>query len=190
MTGWDEIPSQFHSSVHSSLDSIVKLDFYLFKDACIFICNQLPAHLAEWPYLLLLLLFLMCYIGNTRVEWIPNKSKHKKLTLEKMFVTPACDQTLKFPIMSLVLCLPSWACSRNINGPLPFGPVVHLHPHDVVSLLVLSSGAKVHCRSYLVAITFTPSLPVPVLVELELGGTQQVGIPCPICRSPNKSLFQ
>ena len=52
------------------------------QDVCVFRCNPPPALLAEW------LGSFMCHCGNTGVGWMPNKSQHTKLTLEKKILLP------------------------------------------------------------------------------------------------------
>ena len=45
-------------------------------------CNLPPALLAEWPG------SFTCHCGNTGAEQTPNKSQHRKLTLEKKIFPP------------------------------------------------------------------------------------------------------
>ena len=47
-----------------------------------FRCNLPPALLAEWPG------SFTCHCGNVGVKWTPNKSQHRKLTLEKKILPP------------------------------------------------------------------------------------------------------
>ena len=47
-----------------------------------FRCNLPPALLAEWPG------SFTCHCSNTGVERTPNKSQHRKLTLEKKILLP------------------------------------------------------------------------------------------------------
>ena len=49
---------------------------------CVFRCNLPPALLAEW------LGSFTCHCSNTREEQTPNKSQHRKLTLEKKISQP------------------------------------------------------------------------------------------------------
>ena len=52
------------------------------KGEPMFRCNLPPALLTEWPG------SFMCHYSNTGVERTPNKSQHRKLTLEKKILPP------------------------------------------------------------------------------------------------------
>ena len=64
---------------HLYLDSSIVSQLWLcwVKGVCVFRCKLPPALLAEWPGP------FTCHCGNMRVELTPNKSQHKKCTLEK-----------------------------------------------------------------------------------------------------------
>ena len=65
------------------LDSLVSpLRLLWVKGVCVFRCNLPTALSAEWPR------SFTCHCGNTGVEWTPNKSKHRKWTLEKKILPP------------------------------------------------------------------------------------------------------
>ena len=72
-TLWNNFSKTKRNSAHSDF---VGSRVYAFR------CNLPAALLAEWPG------SFMCHCGNTGVEWTPNKSQHRKLTLEKKILLP------------------------------------------------------------------------------------------------------
>ena len=88
---WDDCNCVFFEELRVSsfpptlcLDSgiVSSLRLRWVKDVCMFRCNLPPALLTEWPG------SLTCHCGNTGVERTPNKSQHRKLTLEKKIPPP------------------------------------------------------------------------------------------------------
>ena len=90
---WDNCSWMFPDKLHVS-SSLDRFPHYVYtvnpsrlrwvEGVCVFMCNLPPALLAEWPG------SFTCHWGNTRVEWIPDKSQHTKLTLEKKILLPPC----------------------------------------------------------------------------------------------------
>ena len=78
----------------------------------------------------------MCYCGNTAVEWIPNKSQHRKLTLEKKVLLPLFMGLEPTTFRSWM-----WCSASHWTVPTPHPPILlpsqHplLHGMHAVSLL-------------------------------------------------------
>ena len=64
--------TQTHTHTHTHTHTLL----------CVFRCNLPPALLAEWPR------SFPSHCGNTGVERTPNKSRQRKLTLEKKILPP------------------------------------------------------------------------------------------------------
>ena len=81
--GWLRVSSLPWLVPKQSLDSTVSpLWRGWVKGVYVFSCIRPPALLEEWPG------SFMCHCGSTGVERIPNKSQHRKLTLEKKILSP------------------------------------------------------------------------------------------------------
>ena len=102
------------------LDSIVSpIQLHCVKGECMLWCNLPSALLAEWSG------SFTCQCGNMGVEWTPNKSQHRKLTLQMKFFPPLLPGLKLETSRSLVrrsyqqvipaLCTAIWAAWEHVR---------------------------------------------------------------------------
>ena len=106
---WTSVPWQVACELISRIGPTLCLDrivttlrLFGVSGVCTFKHNLPPALLAEWrrPF--------TCHCGNERVERTPNKSQHRKLTLEKKILLPLPPRIEPATLRSRVLRSTHW----------------------------------------------------------------------------------
>ena len=107
---YQKVPTLF--PVDSDIVSPLRLRWV--KGVCVFRCNLPPALLADWPG------SFTCHWGNTGMERTPNKSQHRKWTLQKkilLLLLPGFElATFRLRVRRSYQQAPGNEFTRNLSG--------------------------------------------------------------------------